>query len=280
MKHVLLATVAATLLSEALAAPPLDKRSLPHLSNAPPFNPLRMRDFTHLEEIGVPFPHLVRHIEARNPDRNLVADSKVDPDSNLTISRLHIPDDLWLDAVTSYPHAKREGHLARRNLQPPPAPRAPENGISKRALGLSGYREIHECGDSGVISSNEEFASAVRFFCNQFDETLKIKLDSSGPDPPANFLYGPFKTGTDSGRDVGGGIKACDWYWGFQRSASFPWDKVFLLCRERLGSLMDCKSPGRTAGGKAGFTSKLGEGEAFWVMTPDPPFQQSRYVIG
>ncbi|KAK6349921.1 hypothetical protein TWF696_006180 [Orbilia brochopaga] len=281
----LVVTLIATVLPEALAAPPLDKRGGPFLRNAPAYDPSRKRDFTHLDEIGVPFPLLVRHINEKYPDHKLIAERKFDPESNRTLHRLDIPDDMWHDAVTTYPHHKREEHLARRSLLPPPnSQQGPADSLSRRSVAFSGYKEIRECGAPTVEVNNDRYMDAVNYFCRTFDDELKLKMDVSSPDPPPNIEIGPWMTGTDSGHDVPGAdgnvVKGCDWYFNFVRSPSFPWDKVFLLCRAQLASLKSCDSATTTSGGKSGFNSKLAEGMVAWLMAPDPAFTQKQFVVG
>ncbi|KAF3907115.1 hypothetical protein ABW21_db0203776 [Orbilia brochopaga] len=277
----LLATVGFTLLSEALAAPSLDKRGGPLLRRAPAYDPLRKRDFAHLDEIGVPFPHLVRHIQEKYPNHNLISERTVYPGlgENRTLVRYDISDDLWHEAVSTYPLDKREEHLVKRSLAPPPLTHSSADGLSKRSAAYTGYTEIRNCNPQSVAVKNDQYMSSVRFFCNIFDETVKLKMDIAGPDPVENYVFGPWATGTDQGHDAQG-VKAVDWYFNFDRADTFPWDKIFLLCRERLGQLTSCVRPGNTSGGKAGFSSKLGEGMAFWYMAPDPPFLQKNFATG
>ncbi|EWC45533.1 hypothetical protein DRE_05391 [Drechslerella stenobrocha 248] len=253
MKPLLLIAVASTLLSHIHAGP--------LLKHAPAYNPLRKRDFAHLDEIGVPFPLLIRHISATNPGHNLIAERTVDPSSNQTLTRYDIPDHIWHSAVASYPHEKREANLRRRSLTSPPP--ASEPRFEKRS-GLTAYRENMSCNKDGTKMKNENFNDAVVFYCRNFDEYLKGYFADSGPQPQRNFAFGPWSTGVDKGK--------ADMYFGFERSDSFPWDKIFLNCRTHLLQLDNCVSPGITSGGRSGMSSKIGEGDVFWTAVPDPAF--------
>ncbi|KAF3942128.1 hypothetical protein ABW19_dt0206138 [Dactylella cylindrospora] len=256
--NLFLATLLSALVSQSLCNPVRPKAYL------------QKRDLGHIESIGIPFPHLVRHISDNFPDHNVVAEHKTDPTTNQTLVRYDIPDDMWNSAIKSFPLHKRQANLARRSLLPPPeGTQGPAAKLTKR-VGVTAYRTIRECnGEKHTVMTNERFHAATQFYCSNFDDYIKIWMESGGPSPPGNTLFGPWSTGFDSKTDI---------YWAFYRDASFPWDKIFLMCRDMIGSLENCRPEG-SAGGKAGFDSKLGEGRVTWEVQPNPRFLREPFVI-
>ncbi|KAF3902261.1 hypothetical protein AA313_de0208062 [Arthrobotrys entomopaga] len=265
--HILTVTlVTATLLSQTLCNPVI---------NVPTYEPHRKRDLNHLEEIGIPFGHLLSHIKRSFPDHNIIGNRAVQ--GNKTLTRLDIPDDIWHTAVESYPHEKRTSYLRRRSLLPPPpgteGPADSKHRVEKRST-LTNYRDVRICATTNShLMSSGKYLDAVQWYCNNFDEYVKIFLEDSGPEPPASLAFGPWITGDASDADK------IDIFWTFNRSPTFPWDKVFLQCADRLSALADCAGTGLSKGGRAGWSSKLGEGEVNWSCILDPEFFNDPFVI-
>ncbi|KAF3906363.1 hypothetical protein ABW20_dc0104292 [Dactylellina cionopaga] len=240
------------------------------LKIAPTYKPHRKRDFAHLDEIGIPFAHLVHHIKRSFPEHKLIAERKVE--GNKTLSRLDIPDDIWHDAVESFPHEKRQANLYRRNFIPaPPGTEGPADSKFAKRTAISNYRDVRLCIHERTMT-NAHYDDGAAYYCRNFDDTLKTYLEDYGPEPPTNNLYGPWVFSED-GKTKG------DLYYNFMHDSEFPWDKVFLQCRDRLESLNDCGGKGMTGGGKAGWQSKLGEGEVDWACAANPDFSKDPLVI-
>ncbi|KAK6537908.1 hypothetical protein TWF694_010806 [Orbilia ellipsospora] len=263
--QLLTVTLITTLVSQTVCNP---------IIKLPAYDPLRARDLDYLEEIGIPFKPFLAHIKRSFPDHNIIAERKIQ--GNNTITRLDIPEANWHTAVESFSHENRTNYLRRRSLLPPPPDTqgpADSKHRSKRST-LNNYRDVRICStaNSGQMSTNK-YLDAVQWYCNNFDEYVKIFLEDAGPEPPASLAFGPWITGDASDSDK------VDLFWSFNRAPTFPWDKVFLQCNDRLSALADCAGTGLSKGGRAGWSSKLGEGEVNWSVALNPEFFNDPFVI-
>ncbi|EPS39179.1 hypothetical protein H072_7093 [Dactylellina haptotyla CBS 200.50] len=266
--HPLFVVVLSALVSQAFCNP---------VFKAPPYDPLKKRLHSHLDEIGVPFGHLMEHIKRNHAEEDIVHSREVH--GNVTLTRYSIPDHIWDAGIESYPHEKRQVHLRRRNLVPPPdgteGPHSLHPSLQKR-YPLTGYWQIRMCLETPPNKqpmSTSKFREAAQFFCSRFSEYLQIFIDTgSGPEPPVDLLYGPWQMSDSS-------AAKCDVYFNFSHAPTFPWSPLIARCMDFLGELSTCKGEGYTYGGRSGIASKLGEGDATFSFTPNPKFLQDPFVV-